>query len=592
MNEHFLQRYSEELAALRNKAARFADAFPKIAGRLRLTADMADDPQTERLLQSFAYSAARIRLKLDDEFPELTNELLEALYPHFLASIPSMAIVKFQPDNQLGGVQKVQRLTEIASEPIDGDTCRFRTTQDVEISPVEIGAVNLLGQPIQAPASPFSGVAGCLHISLRLLNHQTSFEEIGLKRLRFYLAAPWSQAVKMYELLGNHTLGIGLARHATDMAPVFLDASRLALAGFQSDESMLPYPARSFAGYRLLSEFFALPQKFLFFDVDGIYGQFQDKLEMFIYLNETNQKLENSVSARDLELHATPAINLFHQVCEPLRIDGTRTEYRVLPDARKHRTREIYNVERVLLSGKDGQEQLCQPLFGGSLTDNATSIFWQINRRFDADDGTGDVDIAFTDQSRHPLDTTEMVASIDTLCSNRSLPGKLPFGGGHPYFNTLEGHGVVSVKALLPPTPTLRRQEHFQREWPLISHLLLNHASLSDGNAGALKDILNLYVLRDTPETRQLIDAIISVKTKNSTARLKEGVVVSGTDVTIEFDSERADKANAYLFGSVLERFLALYTSINSFTRLTVKFHGHSLPVAVWPPRAAERPLI
>lgn len=592
MHEPFLQRYSEELAALRQQAAKFADAFPKIAGRLRLTGDIADDPQTERLLQSFAYSAARIRLKLDDEFPELTNELLEALYPHFLATIPSMTIVKFQPDNQLHGFQKIPRLTEIISDIVDGDTCQFRTTQDVEIAPVEVAAVNLCGQPVQAPASPYSGVAACLYISLRLLNNQTSFKEIGLKHLRFYLAAPWRQAVTLYELLGNHTLGIALAGHTTDVAPLFLDAGKLELTGLQPDESMLPYPQRSFSGYRLLSEFFALPQKFLFFDVNGLQGQFQDTLELFIYLNETNQKLESSVSYRDLELHTTPAINLFHQACEPVRIDGTRTEYLLVPDARKHRTREIYSVERVLLSDKNSQAQSCQPLFGRTHIDDSTGIFWKISRHFNADDGTGDIDIAFTERNYQAFNAKDMVASIDTLCTNRNLPEKLPFGGGHPHLNMPAHNSVAAVQALLPPTPAIRRAGHSKREWHLISHLLLNHASLADGNGSALKDILKLYVMRDTPETRQIIDAITRVNTHNSTARLKAGAVVSGTDITIEFDSERIDKGSAYLFGCVIERFLGLYTSINSFTRLTVMFHGNSLPVAIFAPRSAERPLI
>ncbi|GGA88209.1 type VI secretion system protein ImpG [Brucella endophytica] len=593
MNERFLQRYNEELAALRRKAARFADAFPKIAGRLRLTADVADDPQVERMIQSFAYSAARVRQKIDDEFPELTTELLEALYPHFLAPLPSMSIVRFEPSEQLGSVQKIPRLTEISSEPVAGETCRFRTTQDVEIAPVRLVSAKLSGQPIEAPVSPFAGAAGCLHLSLRMLEGRPSLRDIGLKRLRLYLAAPWRQATQLYELLCNHGLGIAVARHASDIAPRFLDRSNLRPAGFDPEEAMLPYPAVSFTGYRLLTEFFALPQKFLFIDLDNIEALDDERLEIFIYLKETDRELERSVSAQDFALHATPIINLYRQACEPLTIDGTRTEYRLLPDARRHHTREIYSVERVLLSDADGRERFCQPFFGRTQTHESTPVFWQIARHYDEDDKTTDVDITFVDRERRPTDAVQMTASVDTLCTNRDLAEKLPFGGGHPYLNIVPGNdSVAATKALMPPTPVIRRAEHTEREWRLISHLLLNHASLSDKGGAALKDILSLYSVRDTPETRFFVDSLQRVETKSATARMKGGAVVPGTDVTIEFDPGRTDHASAFLFGSVLDHFLSLYTSINSFTRLTVKLRGQSRPVASWPARAAARPLL
>ncbi|MEL4376005.1 type VI secretion system baseplate subunit TssF [Brucella cytisi] len=593
MSEGFLQRYNEELAALRKKAARFAEAFPKIAGRLRLTADVADDPQVERMIQSFAYSAARVRHKIDDEFPELTNELLETLYPHFLAPLPSMSIVSFQPSEQLGSVQRIPRLTEIASEAVAGETCRFRTTQNVELAPVELVSARLSGQPIEAPVAPFSGTASCLQLSLRPSNGRLSFKELGLKRLRLFLAAPWRQATGLYELLCNHTLGIAVARHSSDLDARFLPENSLRPVGFGPEEAMLPYPAVSFNGYRLLTEFFALPQKFLFIDIDNIEVPDGDKLEIFVYLDETDRKLERSVTVRDIELHASPVVNLFHQPCEPVVIDGTRTEYRLLPDARRHRSREVYSVERVLLSDKNGGERFCQPFFGRTQKSETTGTFWQITRHYDPDDSTGDVDIAFVDRQRHPTDAREMVASVDALCTNRSLAERLPFGGGHPHLNAIGGNdGIAAIRALIPPTPSIRRTEHTGREWRLISHLLLNHASLSDKSGTALKDILALYSIRDTPETRFFVDAITRVETSHSTARLNGGAVVPGTDITIEFDPNRTDNASAFLFGSVLDHFLGLYTSINSFTRLTARLRGQSRPVARWPARAADRPLL
>ncbi|WEX08242.1 type VI secretion system baseplate subunit TssF [Chelativorans sp. AA-79] len=594
MAEGFLHRYNEELSALRRRASRFAEAFPKIARRLRMTGEIADDPHVERLIQSFAYSAARIRQKLDDEFPELTSELLEVLYPHYLAPLPSMSIVRLSASTTLASVQTVPRHTEILAEPIAGESCRFRTTQDVEIAPVRITTASLSSQPISAPPSPFTGAAGCLRVSVRPCDDKMSFSQIGLRRLRLHLASQWQVASALYELLANHTIGIALARHADDEAPFFLPPENLRPVGFGQKESMLPYPSASFSGYQLLTEFFALPQKFLFLEIDGLERWRDSTLEIFVYLDDTNAKLERSIDARDLALHATPVVNLFRQACEPILLDGTRTEYRLLPDSRRQMTREIYSVERVLLTRRDGGEEVCRPFFGRTMRDGGSAAcFWQIQRRFDADDGTSDVDIAFVDAARHSAERLDAVATVDALCLNRDLPEKLPFGGGHPHLQIASGHeAVATVETITPPTPSLRMSGHEDRNWRLMSHLMLNHLSLFDNDGAALKDILSLYVFRDAPETKQLVDAITHVEAHRSTARIAEGGIVPGTEILLELDPAAIDRASAYLFGSVLDRFFGLYTSINSFTRLTVSLKGRSRPVATWPARAAERPLL
>ncbi|MBB4275614.1 type VI secretion system baseplate subunit TssF [Rhizobium mongolense] len=594
MADSFLQRYNDELGALRRRAARFADAFPKIAGRLRMTGDVADDPHVERLIQSFAYSAARVRQKLDDEFPELTDGLLETLYPHYLAPLPSMSIVKFRPSEMLASVQAVPRHSEILAEPVGGEACRFRTTQDVEIVPVKIASASLSGQPINAPLSLYQGAAGCLRLSIRSSAPRMSdISESGLKRLRLYLASPWQQAIRIYELLANHTLGIALAHHADDRAPKFLRASNLQPVGFAPEQAMLPYPSSSFTGYRLLTEFFALPQKFLFLDIEGLDVWRGETLEIFIYLNDSDAKLERTVSARDFALNATPVVNLFRQVCEPVAVDGTRTEYRLLPDARRQRTREIYAIERVLLTGRRGQEEFSQPFFGRRQKGSTASTYWQISRRFEAGDGTSDVDIAFVDRMHRPAGAIDAVASVDTLCLNRDLPEQLPFGGGHPQLQLASGsEAVARVEALIPPTPSVRMNEQDDRNWRLMSHLMLNHLSLFDNEGTALKDILSLYAFRDSPETKQLVDALVRIHARNSTARLGSGGMVAGTEITLEFDPGAIDRASAFLFGSVLDRFFGLYTSLNSFTRLSIAMKGQSKPIASWPARAAERPLL
>ncbi|MCF1463604.1 type VI secretion system baseplate subunit TssF [Agrobacterium vitis] len=593
MAETFLERYNDELFALRRRAEKFARAFPKIAGRLRLSGDVADDPHVERIIQSFAYSAARVRQKLDDEFPELTDSLLETLYPHYLAPVPPMSIVQFAPGATLAGMQLLPRHTDIVTEPVGGDPCQFRTTQDVEIVPMTVSNASLTGLPLDAPAAPFAGAAGVLRLSLRsTAPKQDSMAELGVKRLTFFIASAWAQAAALFELLANHCIGMALARHSEDRNAVFLPAENLRPLGFAPEQAMLPTAPGSFAGYRLLTEFFTLPQKFLFLEVSGMDRWQGDDVELYIYLDSSDARLERMISASDIVLNATPVINLFRQSSEPLTLDGSRTEYSLLPDSRRQTTREIYMVEQVRLSAASGEEQDARPFFGSSQRGANSSVFWQAVRRFDEDDGSSDTQIAFVDRNRGPLEPTGLTASVDTLCLNRDLASQLPFGGGHPHLQLVKrSESVAEIKALLPPTPAIRIHEKLARQWRLVSHLLLNHLSLFDNDGSALKDILSLYALRDAPETRQLVEAISRVEAKHALARLGPAMV-PGTDVTIEFDPAMIDRAAAFIFGSIIDHFCGLYTSVNSFTRLTLTMRGQSEPIVRWPARAAERPLL
>ncbi|MEL4073152.1 type VI secretion system baseplate subunit TssF [Ochrobactrum sp. GPK 3] len=593
MNDRFLVRYNEELAALRRKAAMFAKKFPKIAGRLRLTADVADDPHVEHMIQSFAFSAARIRQKLDDEFPELTSSLLGTLYPHFLAPLPAMSVVRFEPNEQLSSAQIIPRFTEVISEAVGGESCRFRTTQNIELVPIRMVSAKLTGQPIEGPISPVAGALSCLHLTMRPLNMEYSLKTVGLNRLRIHLSAPWRKASILFELLANQVLGIGVARHKGDSAAPLIIGENLRIVGHSEEEAMLPYPATSFSGYRLLSEFFALPQKFLFFDINNI-QVFDDKqLDVFIYFKTLDNSLIGSVTETDFVLNATPIVNLFQQACEPLLIDGTKTEYQLVPDARRYNSREIYSVQRVQLSDRNARDHRCEPFFKNNHGDEHIPYYWQASRRQNDDDLTTDVDIAFIDGNGRPLETAEMVASVDALCTNRTLSNKLPFGGGHPYFSAATKiDNIASIIALTPPTAASRRPTRDMREWQLISHLLLNHRSLSDNDGSALKDILSLYLVNDSPETRHFIDAITRVDAQKATKRLNSDGIIRGTDIVIEFEPDKIEYASAYVLGSILDHFLSLYTSINSFTRLTIKMRGRPEATASWPARASTRPLV
>lgn len=596
--------YNRELGYIRKLAGEFAEQHPKIAGRLRLSGEATDDPHVERLLQGFAFIAARIHRKLDDDFPELTQGLLEVLYPHYLAPIPPMAIVQFTGRADLATPLEVEAGTAIEAGAVGGESCRFQTAYPVTLWPIAIEAASLTGRPIVAPANlNASGTAGVLRITLRCTDELT-FAALAPERLRFFIRPQSPHAYKLYELILNHAISIALADHPGDAAPVFCAPHCIGAVGFEDAEGLLPYPMRSFTGYRLLTEYFAFPEKFLFFDLTQLSGKTlvsdRNTLEIFIYLNRTNTELERAISADNFVLGCTPIINLFRQRAEPIRLDHRAAEYRVIPDARRMGATEIYSIEAVTTSASDGSNLSYQPFFGvRRAPGDQPSAYWHGSRRMsESGDGGSDLFLSFVNLDFEPAGPSERTVSVDTVCLNRDLASRLPFGGGNPRLELVVASSAISrIECVTAPTPTLRPPLGQGTRWRLVSHLALNHLSISgaDDGADALRAILKLYDFHDSAQTRSLIDSLIRISSVPALARVPGpgiGGFCRGLDVRAEFEPAPFENGQGFLFASVLERFLALYVSLNSFSRMTAVVRGRSDILRTWSARAGQRILL
>lgn len=600
MTNHFLNWYNGELSALKKRASRFAEKHPKIAGRLRLTGDAVDDPHVERIIQGFAYSAARIRQKLEDDFPELTDTLLEALYPQYLAQIPSMSIVKIEGSGGLDGLTRINSGFAIETEAVRGDKCNYQTTQMVALAPIEIKACSLQKPPFQMPPAPDLNVRSCLSIKLDVNTRIESLAELALDELCFFIKAPFATATSLYELILNQSLGVSIGAHVNDADAMRLPLKNLMPVGFENETAILPFPKRSFPGFRLLTEFFALPEKFLFFKLTGLKPALAritgNSFHIFFYLNAPADKLQKAVDVNTFDLHCTPIINLFPQRSEPIHIDQTSHEYDIVPDSRRNSTREIYSVVDVAISDSEGKKLKVYPFFGRkpATTDYRSSVYWQHKRVPDNEGKALTSKLCLVDLALNAamLDT-HTVASVSTLCINRGLPEALPFGGGQPYMKPIEKHDQIGkVSMLLPPSHTTRFDHGDGSYWRLISHLSLNHLPLTGNDPEMLRDMLRLYDFRQSQETSVLIDAIIKIECKRSNARLRDGSIVNGVDILIVFDDATVDAGQAYLFGQVLSHFLGLYSSINTFSRLTIRLSGITLPIVKFEPRTADEVLL
>jgi type VI secretion system protein ImpG len=443
-----------------------------------------------------------------------------------------------------------------------------------------------------------------------------TFAGLSLDRLRFYLSGDNQVIPLLYELLFNHTRQVVFRPldGKDKPAPLVLapDAC-LFPVGFEHHEGLLPYPNQSFLGYRLLTEFFTFPNKFGFVDLGGFdavrRAGFGRQLEVVFYLNRTSTNLEQTVEAETFRLGCTPVINLFEQTAEAIPLTQARYEYRVVPDVTQPRGMEVYSIDSV--SNTDPTTSTVREYqafysFRHGQSRETQRAFWYASRRpslLENDRGT-EVYLHLVDLDFNPTLPAESVLVVRTTCTNRNLPATLQRAGESLYFELEAAAPLAGIVCLRTPTLPLRPPLRRGVYWRLLSHLNLNHLSLSDADEGraALQEILRLYDFSDPaagPQlaavTQHIIEGITAVRSRRVVGRIA-GATASGfcrgLEVDIEFDEQKYVGVGVYLFACVLERFLGLYASINSFTQLVARTSPGEGPLKKWRPRAAEHQLL
>ena len=613
MRDDLLLYYERELDYLRKSAAQFAEKHPKVASRLVLEPTKCEDPHVERLLEAFAFLTARVHLKMEDEFPEITEALLTVVYPQLVRPIPSMSVVEFQLDPDKGKLTsglKIERNSPLYSKPIGGVPCTFRTCYDTTLWPLTISAAELSPPSRLKPAVKTNDSAWAIRVELRCARDITF---IGLKpdKLRFYLDGESGLVNILYELLFSRLNRI-MIRDLTAgsrLAPLTLPASALNAVGFDLDEGMVPYPSSSFAGHRLLMEYFAFPEKFFFIDLSGLEAVaeagFKDSIEIIFLLSEVEgdgriQRLELELSKKTFRLGCTPVVNLFPQVAEPIQLNQRKFEYPIVPDVRRPYSMEVFSVDEVSAINSNNQKiTTYEPFY--SLRHSARKedrpCFWLARRRPSTrpnDDGT-EISLSLVDLSTATVDPDATVLSVRTTCTNRDLPARLPFGNQDSDFEMEGAAAMRRIVALRKPTQPVRPALGKSVLWRLVSHLSLNYLSLIEEGKEALQEILRLYDVGRTAYSQNVIQSILQIHSKPHFTRLisEQGVSFArGIRIEMEIDEDQFTGGGAFLFASILERFLGMSASLNSFTQLSVTTPQRKEGLHEWQPRSGRKMLI
>lgn len=627
MKDDLLTYYERELTYLRRMGAEFAARYPKVASRLQLEASKCEDPHVERLLEGFAFLAARVHHRIDDDLPEVSESMLDVLHPQHVRPIPSLSLVEMELDPALGRLPAgyhVPRGSEVVAPPVQGLSCRFRTCYDTTLWPATITA----GEWTSAERAGSSGRAGdavgAFRIELRAFDGIQLGELAvaepdggdrstppGLDALRLHIAGEANVTDAVYELLANNCSRIAVRDpDQPSRAPIMLPPEALVPVGFAEDESLLPYPRRILAGYVLLQELFVFPQKFLFFDVRGLASALRSleagpRAELLFVISpferaERRQIVEFGVTARTFRLGCTPIVNLFEQLGEPILLTQFAADYPVVPDARRRLEIESWSVLSVMgITPGEGEPRDIEPLYGFRHgRSDASGVFWHAVRRTSAwrtDRGT-ELFLSFADLSGRIRPPNAEVASVRLMCFNGDLPSRLPIGvDDKGDFQLAMGGPVRRVLSLAKPTPVIQPPLGKPLLWRLISSLSLNHLSLIEDGREAMRELLRLHNAGDSAGGERQIQGLSAITSTPSYARVpaEEGLSFArGRRVDIEFDEEFFPGGGIFLFASVLERFLAMHATMNSFIQLSVRSRQRKKVVREWAPRSGRRTLL
>lgn len=581
----FNKYYQDEISFLREMGMEFAQAHPEAAHML---SEGESDPDVERLLEGFAFLTGRIRQKLDDEYPELIHSLMNLLFPHYLRPIPPFSIVEFAPiQGTLRQSNRIPKGTEIASVPVDGTSCRFRTCFDVNLHPLQIESV-LLQTPIGGQTE--------LKISLAL-ESGFSLANSDIGQLRFFLAGE-SGKILYYQLCRQvNKIRLRSLVSGKSSNDLFLDSSSIRPVGFSREESLLPYPRTSFDGYRLLQEYFSFPEKFLFVDLvnlESIRHQItSDRLEIgFIFSGGLDSAVK--VSLDNVRLFCTPVVNLMRTESDPILINHERTEYRIRPVGKNFRHFDIYSVDSAAgwIQGTSEKREYFpfHSFRSGSTKSDRDDVFYDTRVRNAVASEGMDIFVSFVNKEQTTtLPPTETV-TFNLTCTNRILAEKLRIGDIQLVTET--SPAFARFRNITRVTRGIRPPIEGDLSWRLLSHLALNATSLS--SVPAFKGVLELYNFhslesQQSARANQIhLEGIVDIKSIPEDL-LFRGVPIRGMTTRMGLkESHFEGDGDMFLFASILNEFLALYVSLNSFSRLIVTGieKGETFE---WPMRIGQR---
>ena len=618
MDPRIIDLYNEELLHLRTEAAEFAREFPDRAARLALDENRVEDPYVERLLEGVAFLAARVRLKLDAQYPLFTQQLLAVLFPGWLDPSPSACVLRMQPDLASGELAQGPIFPRGScirgSIPANTEVrCDFETTRDLQLLPLEIASVQYVAaRPESIPGFTLpERAASSLRLELHVVG-DNNFGSIPLDCLPLYISSADAYGSQLMELLGGRCIAVGLSSEPSGRScHKWLPGSQVTHIGFDENEAMLRVPIRGHAGFRVLKEYAALPDKFRFVEIRGLRqalsGFRSKRLYIHFHFSGVFSRLESAVKSQSLCLFCVPAINLRERQLDRVDVTAGLTEFHLLGDSMRPKDHEIIQVLSVL-GGGGGSERRFTPIFeavsSGRMASESYFMLRRERRRLSQAETVGrsvtypgsEVYISLSEPAAAPYGKDLQYLSIRALCSNRDIPLYLKAQRADARYEAVDTAPIRQIDCLAGPSVPLASPVDGFNPWIALSHLYVNYLSLFDSGsakgAEVLRAMLGLYATVPGHALLRQAEGLVAINAEQITRRIPGGGPLAfgrGVAIRLSMNDRAFDGGSPFLLAAVLEHYLASHVSINSFveTQLELSDRAESFK---WPTRFGRRP--
>lgn len=575
MTEHtLLDYYLRELAALKKLGRTFGKEHPELAEHLQFEFGFGKNPQLAQLIEGLAFLNARVMHQFDLDEYEQVNTLANVLYPHVMQSIPATAVIEWTPAASLEKKLIIPRDTLLETDTRQSFSCRFSTIYDVALYPIKIAQAEISNDLNAAPTFPGLSARSFLHLRLKTLTPEINFAGFDLQDLNIYLNGMHTQPYHLFELLTKNCVKIAYQQKGS--AIHWTSHKTIQKLGFAPDEYLLPVDARTADAHRILAEFFAMPQKFLFIKLTEfpLFMPSTQDLDIYFYFDSSAaEQLIKEVSHEQFKIGCTPIINLFPKIIEPLEIDNKQTEYRAVTDLREPENFEIHQIKKIYTQKDQKQIKYYQPLF---YPNRQGAPYWQgkfvdCQQLFDCDYPGTELFLSFSgeDWVKKPESLV-----IETLCTNRHMPillaSKMPLPTLQQVHGKLPPMPIKWCSNLNTPMPSLMSRH---KRYAIFKHLLASLQHYTNDNGQQLKQLLLLYLSPQQESLRKLIEGIKDLTAAPCSKFMKFGKHYGyhhGISLNLEFDREYSQDYNPCLFFTILQHFLIEHCSMNSFLKFRV----------------------
>ena len=623
MEHNFLDYYNQELTFIREMAQEFAGRHPKIAGRLGMNGIDIADPYVERLIEAFCFLSARTQVKLDAEFPRFTQRLLDVIYPNYNAPTPSMGVVELKPNLSEGDLThgyKIPRQSAFFSRILPGEMtrCEFRNSQEVTLWPIEIAEVRLTSVPPDIPSLEHYRIRhhqlkGALRIKLRLQGELMFSQLKELDELPFYIKGDERIVSHTFELLHrSHIATVVRSSDGEKHQHHVINKEPLKFEGLAPDQSLLPLQWNMFHGHTLIQEYISCRERFYFFSLTQLAGALEqnntDEVELIILLDALPQNLVAHLDASRFLLFCTPVINLFPRRVDRIEVNHALNHFHIVADRSRPLDYEVFSVSSVQGMQAETSDALgFNPLYQTRHSDTGNfGRYFSVkrerrnqgisHRKYDTRTpytGT-ETFISLVDQQEAPYGEHIRYLLVDAMVTNRDLPRLLTSSGS---FDLTMSDSVPIEGARFVSSPSAPRPPFAIGEtaWRLIRQLSFNYLPLSDVDHAqggeALRNMLRLFITPADLEAVAQINSLVGCQTRPVVRRLSdEGLLIYGRGVScsLTIDEEGFSGISPYLFGLIMESYLARHAAINIFTETELHSMQRGL-IARWKARPGRR---